>query len=58
MCVHTNNFGWKSTLHSMAMVILNKSKETTPNDYHSIKGSTLEDHFPQELKSLLSDLTS
>ena len=41
-------------LHSMAMGNLNKSKETTP----TTKGSTLEGHFPQELKSPLSDLSS
>ena len=35
----------------MAIGNLNESKETTPVHYHSIKGSTVEDYFPQELKS-------
>ena len=39
--------------HSMAMGNLNKRKETTPTT-----STTLKDHFPQELKSPLSDLTS
>ena len=44
---------------------LKKSKETTTTTttalkvaHHSIKGSTLEYHFPQELKSPFLDLTS
>ena len=35
----------------MAMGNLKKSKETTPITTTAFKGSTLEDHFLQELKS-------
>ena len=47
----------KCSYHSMAMGNLNKSKETTPTTTTALK-VTLEDHFPQELKSPISDLTS
>jgi hypothetical protein len=33
----------------------NLIKSNHANDYHSIKGSTLEDHYPQRLKSSLLD---
>ena len=42
-----------SMYNSMAKGNLYKIKKA--NDHHSIQGSTLEDHYPQELKSPLSD---
>ena len=41
--------------HSMAILNLNKKKGNHANSHHSIKGSTLEDHYPQKLKSPLLD---
>jgi hypothetical protein len=39
----------------MAMGNLKKVRKPSQKDHHSIKGSTLEDHYPQKLKSLLLD---
>jgi hypothetical protein len=41
--------------HRMAVGNLNKSKKTTPTTTKALK---VEDHFSQELKFHLSDLTS
>ena len=38
----------------MAMGNLNQSKETKPTTTTALKVATLEDHYPQKLKSLLS----